>query len=145
MPLTWRSTPADYGAAVAAAVAADDVDGVLVVHAPPLVDSPVPVDEIEAAAAGRRSRSSMVPIGRFSGPVRPGSAIPAFAFPEPAAAVLGRSYRYGHWLATEAAAEVADAGDIDRAVAAATIAAALDRGGRRSTSPTSWRCSGRTA
>jgi acyl-CoA synthetase (NDP forming)/GNAT superfamily N-acetyltransferase len=126
--LTWRSTPADYGDAVAAALAADDVDGVLVVHAPPLAHAPVPVDEIEAAADGATKPIVIVPIGEFAGPVRQGSTLPAFAFPEPAAAVLGRSYLYGHWLATEAAAEVADSGDIDRSAAAETIASALEGG-----------------
>ena len=42
--------------------------------------------------------------------------------------MLGRSYLYGHWLATEAADEAADCGDIDRAAAAATIVDALERG-----------------
>jgi acyl-CoA synthetase (NDP forming) len=126
--LTWRSTPAEYGEAVAAALAADDVDGLLVVHAPPLAHAPAPVDEIEAAAEGATKPIVIVPIGEFSGPVRAGSALPAFAFPEPAAAVLGRSYLYGNWLATEAAAEVADAGDIDRSAAATTIARAIEAG-----------------
>ncbi len=126
--LMWSSTPADYGDAVRAALAADDIDGLLIVHAPPLADVPVPVDEIEAAADGATKPIVIVPIGGFSGPVRPGSALPAFAFPESAAAVLGRSYLYGHWLATEAASHVAEAGDIDRALAAATIADALARG-----------------
>ena len=128
VPLTWRSTPADYGAAVRAALATDGIDGLLIVHAPPLADAPLPVDEIEAAVDGATKPIVIVPIGGFSGPVRPGSALPAFAFPEPAAAALGHSYLYGHWLATEAAAEVGEAGDIDRAAAAATIADALARG-----------------
>ena len=124
----WSSTPADYGDAVRAALAADHIDGLPIVHAPPLADAPVPVDEIEAAVDGAAKPIVIVPIGGFSGPVRPGSALPAFAFPESAAAVLGRSYLYGHWLATEAASHVAEAGDIDRALVAATIAGALARG-----------------
>ena len=76
----------------------------------------------------RRSRSSSCRSASSPGPCVRGRALPAFAFPEPAAAVLGRSYLYGHWLATEAAAEVADSRDIDRSAAAATIAA---RAGRR--------------
>ena len=127
MPLTWSSTATDYGDAVRTALAADDVDGVLVVHAPALADVPPPVDEIEAAAEGATKPIIVVPIGGYAGPVRAGSALPAFAFPESAAAVLGRSYRYGCWLDTEAATPSVDAGDIDRAAAAATIAAALAR------------------
>ena len=34
--LDWRATPADYGDAVRAALASPDVDGILVLHAPPL-------------------------------------------------------------------------------------------------------------
>jgi succinyl-CoA synthetase alpha subunit/GNAT superfamily N-acetyltransferase len=137
--LTWRSTPAEYGEAVAAALAADDVDGLLVVHAPPLAHAPAPVDEIEAAAEGATKPIVIVPIGEFSGPVRAGSALPAFAFPEPAAAVLGRSYLYGNWLATEAA--VTSTAPRRRRRSPEPSRPAV----RHSTSPTSSRCSGHTA
>ena len=40
-------------------------------------------------------------LGGVDGPVVPGSAVPAFAFPEQAAAVLGRAYAYGQWLASD--------------------------------------------
>ena len=46
--LDWRSTPAEYGTAVRAALEADDVDGLLVVHTPPLARA--------VAAPGRRHR-----------------------------------------------------------------------------------------
>ena len=66
-------------------------------------------------------------MGGRDGPLRPGSALPAFAFPEPAAGVLGR-HLYGAWLADEVAATVPDVGDIDRGAAHAPIAAAVERG-----------------
>ena len=40
-------------------------------------------------------------LGGVDGPILPGSAVPAFAFPEQAAAVLGRAYAYGRWLASD--------------------------------------------
>ena len=43
-------------------------------------------------------------LGGVDGPVLPGSTVPAFAFPEQAAAVLGRAYAYGQWLETQAKA-----------------------------------------
>ena len=54
-------------------------------------------------------------MGGRNGPLRPGSTLPAFAFPEQAAGVLGRSHLYGAWLADEADAPLGDVGDIDRA------------------------------
>ena len=65
---------------------------VMIVHAPPLadaVDAPVGGDR-----GGRRRRHEADrhrADGRRDGPLRPGSTLPAFAFPEPAAGVLGRA------------------------------------------------------
>jgi acyl-CoA synthetase (NDP forming)/GNAT superfamily N-acetyltransferase len=128
-PLDWRSTPDDYAAALRAALADDTVHAVMVVHAPPLahlVDAPVAA--IEDAAAGATKPIVTVLMGGRDGPLRPGSTLPAFGFPEPAAGVLGRVHLYGAWLADEAAATVSDVGDIDRAGAHAIIAAAVERG-----------------
>ena len=132
VPLDWRSTPDDYGAAVRAALAADDVDAVMVVHAPPLARAvAAPVVAIDTAAAASAKPVVAVLMGGANGPLRIDSPLPAFAFPEPAAAVLGRAYGYGTWLQQEAEAAAADAADIDRAAAAAIIAAALERGDTR--------------
>src|SRR5699024_3400613 len=104
-PLDWRATPADYRTAIAAALDDDGGDGLVVIHAPPLPDSVAgPVAEIDAALAGAAKPAVAVLLGANDGPIRPGSPVPAFSFPEPAAAVLGRSYAYGRWLDTEAAA-----------------------------------------
>ena len=127
--LDWRSTPEDYGAALGAALADDGVDGVLIVHAPPLASAvTAPVAAIEAAAAAATKPIVTVLMGGRNGPLQPGSSLPAFAFPEQAAGVLGRSHLYGAWLADEADAPLADVGDIDRASAHDVITAALARG-----------------
>jgi acyl-CoA synthetase (NDP forming)/GNAT superfamily N-acetyltransferase len=128
-PLDWRATPDDYGAALRAALADDDVHGVMIVHAPPLADAvDAPVAAIEAAAAGTSKPIVTVLMGGRDGPLREGSALPAFSFPEPAAAVLGRVHLYGAWLADEADAASEEVGDIDRASAHGLIAAAVERG-----------------
>ena len=127
--LTWHSTAADYARAVSAAVAADDVDALLVVHAPPLADAvDTPAAALDEAAGGSRKPILVVLMGGRSGPLRPGSAVPAFAFPEQAASALGRVRAYGQWLEDEDGASTDPVRDIDRVRAAAVIAAALRRG-----------------
>jgi acyl-CoA synthetase (NDP forming)/GNAT superfamily N-acetyltransferase len=126
LALDWRSSPGDYGRALTAALAAADVDAVLVIHAPPVVEAiAAPVDEIDAAAVGASKPVVAVLLGRDDGPLQPGSTVPGFSFPEPAAAVLGRCWAYAHWLATEATAAIERHPDVDREAAAAVIAAAL--------------------
>ena len=127
--LDWRSTTTDYGVALRAALAADDIDAVLVVHAPPIADLvAAPVEEIDAAASGTAKPVVAVLLGAKDGPLKPGSGVPAFSFPEPAAAALGRLHAYGQWLAADAAAGPEDVADIDRPAAARVIAGALERG-----------------
>ena len=127
--LDWRATPADYGDAMRAALVAPSIDGILVLHAPPLAQAvAAPVEEIDAAAAKATKPVVAVMLGGGDGRLRTGSIVPSFSFPEPAAAVLGRSYAYGRWLRTEAAAEPADVITIDRPGAAELIAAAIARG-----------------
>ena len=115
--LDFRATPADYGAAIEAALRSDDVDGLMVVYAPPRPEAVGrPVAEINAAAAGADKPITTVLLATADGPISPGSSVPNFMFPEPAAAVLGRSWAYGRWLATEAASPpaVIDGVDVDR-------------------------------
>jgi len=102
---------------------------VLVLHAPPLAEAvAAPVDEIEAAAAEATKPVVAVMLGGGDGPLQPGSSVPCFSFPEPAAAVLGRSYAYARWLTTEGAAEPTGVTMIDRAGATRLIAGAIARG-----------------
>jgi len=107
------------------------VHAVMVVHTPPLAELvDAPVAAIEETAVGATKPIVTVLMGGRDGPLREGSTLPAFAFPEPAAGVLGRVHLYGAWLADEAAATVTDVGDIDRARAKAVITDALARGDR---------------
>jgi acyl-CoA synthetase (NDP forming)/GNAT superfamily N-acetyltransferase len=127
--LDWRSTNADFGVAVGAAIDSPDIDAILVVHAPPIAASHPPAAAIDAAAAGSATPVLAVMLGRADGPIMEGSAVPSFSFPEPAAAVLGRMHSYRRWLDTEAetaAVELLD--NLDRDEAATVLTAAVDRG-----------------
>jgi acyl-CoA synthetase (NDP forming)/GNAT superfamily N-acetyltransferase len=124
--LDFRATPDDYAAAIDAALGADDVDGLMVVYAPPLAEAVGgPVEQINAAAAGARKPITAVLLATADGPITPGSPVPNFMFPEPAAAVLGRSRAYGRWLATEAASPPVAVGDVDETRAHELVASAL--------------------
>lgn len=126
--LDWTSAPGDYTAAVRAALDDDRVDGVMVIHAPPLqAEIGAPVTEIDAAVEGATKPVAAVMLGATDGPIRRGSSVPGFAFPEPAAAVLGRSFAYGHWLDTEAAASPAVIDGVDDDAVDTVIEAALTR------------------
>ena len=112
--LDWTATSDDYRTAITAAIASDDVDGVLVIHAPPIHDAVGgPVDAIHEAAGDHTKPLVAVLLGSVDGPIRPGSKVPAFSFPEPAAAVLGRSHAYARWLDSEASAAPAAHHDVD--------------------------------
>lgn len=101
--LPVEATPAMFQQAMGVALAAPDVDGVLVIHAPAVasdIDSDAS-EAIDVAGTGALKPVVGVLLGSADGPVRPGSAVPNFSFPEQAAAVLARSHRYGQWLASE--------------------------------------------
>lgn len=101
--LDWRSTADDHGLALRRALADPDIDAALVIHAPP-VESGVgaPADAIAAAVSGATKPVVAVMLGAGDGPLRPGSDVPSFAFPEPAAAALGRLADYSRWRRHEA-------------------------------------------
>lgn len=103
--LDWRSGADDYERVLRDTLASDTVDAVIVIHAPPVVlQVGAPIDAIERAAAGAGPAKPIVAVmlGSGDGPLRDGSSIPAFAFPEQAAAVLGRVAAYSRWRAEEA-------------------------------------------
>jgi acyl-CoA synthetase (NDP forming)/RimJ/RimL family protein N-acetyltransferase len=128
-PLGWRSTDADYGTALRAALADDGVDGVMVLHAPPSFTAVGgPVDAIARAAEGATKPVVVVRLGASDGPLRPGSPVPAFAFPEPAAAVLGRLHSYARWRSSEGADELEAPVDVDVDAAAAVLTGAVGAG-----------------
>lgn len=126
--LTWRATPADYAAAVAAVLQDSEVDAVVVIHAPPVPQAlEAPADAIARAAEGARVPVLAVMLGRDEGPLCPGSDVPSFAFPEPAAAILGRTARLAAWRERRAR-ETSEDGElhgIDTDTANKVIAAAL--------------------
>ncbi|HEY3484646.1 MAG TPA: GNAT family N-acetyltransferase, partial [Ilumatobacteraceae bacterium] len=91
VPLSWRSSDDEYEPAIRAALADGSVHAVLVIHAPPTASAATgPVEQIDRAAADGAKPVVAVMLGTTDGPLTPGSNVPAFAFPESAAAVLGR-------------------------------------------------------
>jgi acyl-CoA synthetase (NDP forming)/RimJ/RimL family protein N-acetyltransferase len=123
--LTWRAVPADYRQALSLVLGDPRVDAVVVIHAPPVpqaLDGPaVVIDEV--------SRGSQIPVvavmlGGHEGPVVAGSPVPAFDFPEPAAAVLGRVVALAEWRAS-VEADVAEPPSADLEGATAVIQRAL--------------------
>jgi acyl-CoA synthetase (NDP forming)/GNAT superfamily N-acetyltransferase len=124
--LDWRSGDDAYRAALADALASESIDGVLAIHAPAVADDvSAVVAGIEQAAANAAKPVVAVMLGASDGPISPGSDVPAFTFPEQAAATLGRSYSYGRWLATEAAAAPEPDREVNPGAARSIIAAAL--------------------
>lgn len=112
--LDWRAGEDEYRSAISSALSRPDVDGVMVIFAPPLPSQAATIGPvIDAAAVGATKPVVAVVIGSGDGPVVAGSAVPGFAFPEPAAEALSKSYAYGRWLATEAAITPAESRPVD--------------------------------
>ena len=128
LAMDWQSTPVDFSEAIAAALASDAIDAVLVIYAPPLAAAEAPVEEIDAASVGATKPVLAVMLGGKDGPLREGSTVPAFSFPEPAAAVLGRMHAYAMWRATEADAAIVLTDGIDEVVASTIIDSAVASG-----------------
>ena len=126
--LDWRSHVDDYGPAVTAAIADPSIDAVLVVHAPPIASAHVPSRAIDAAAQGSTTPVVAVMLGRQDGPIRDGSSVPSFSFPEPAAAVLGHLVAYRRWLDTEADAIATEVDGTDAALVTEVLAGAAADG-----------------
>ncbi|MAT05213.1 MAG: hypothetical protein CL424_09240 [Acidimicrobiaceae bacterium] len=123
VPLDWTSTPDDYHDAVREVLAREDVDALLVVHAPPSTDDVnAPSEAIDRAAAAASKPVVAVMLGAGDGPLRPGSDIASFSFPEQAAAVLARIDAYSRWRRTEGDESAEDVpANIDRPAAEAVI------------------------
>lgn len=125
--LPVATTDDEFATAMTMALASNDVDGLMVIHAPAVASD---ADSATANAISRYAVSDTKPVlavllGGADGPVQPGSDVPAFAFPEQAAAVLGRSYAYGRWLAAEALTQDAPSAEIDSKLARKLIDNAL--------------------
>ena len=129
--LDWRSTADDYERVLGETLASERVDAAIVIHAPPVerqVGAPIEAIERAVERAGSDKPVVAVMLGSGDGPLRPGSSIPAFAFPEQAAAVLGRVAAYSRWRASEASDPVRPLDHIKPAVAGELIADHLDAG-----------------
>jgi acyl-CoA synthetase (NDP forming) len=115
-----------------AAINDDRIHAVMVIHAPPLLEAiGEPTEAIDAACADSGKPVVAVMLGAGNGPLRHGSPIPSFRFPEQAAAVLGRIADYSDWRRAqfEQADEMsAMAEHFDVEAAAAVIETNLDRG-----------------
>ena len=99
--LTWEAGPDAYRAAVAAALADDAFDAVMVLYAAPVLPRPA---EVASAVGDARSGADKPVIATFLGSepgdevdgVQPG--LPIFRFPSEGARTLGRLAAYGEWL-----------------------------------------------
>jgi acyl-CoA synthetase (NDP forming) len=126
--LTWHAEPDDYRAALAAALTDDEIDGLLVIYAPPVpAFEAVMGPTIAAAAAGASKPIVAVMLGSGDGWVAGEMSVPSFAFPEQAVATLASSYAYGRWLETEAAAAPVTLRHVDPARAQGLVRSWLER------------------
>jgi acyl-CoA synthetase (NDP forming)/GNAT superfamily N-acetyltransferase len=124
--LDWSARSTEYPAAMRAALDDPDIDGLLVIHAPAVADDvDAAARDIDAGASDNTKPVVAVLLGGADGPVAPGSRVPAFTFPEQAAAVLGRSYAYARWLRDEACEPDEKFRPVDPAAAHVIIADAV--------------------
>jgi acyl-CoA synthetase (NDP forming)/GNAT superfamily N-acetyltransferase len=127
LQITHKAMPADYAHALTTLLAADAVDAVVVVFAPPLPDATtIPFDALLGAEPGLRKPVVAVMVGLDDGPLAPGSRLPVFAFPEPAVAVLGRIAKHVRTQKVIPAGEPYRPPGIDRAGATLVLEHALD-------------------
>jgi acyl-CoA synthetase (NDP forming)/GNAT superfamily N-acetyltransferase len=125
--LDWSSKSDQYPHAIRAALDDSEVDGVLVIYAPAVADDvDAAAHNIDNGVQGNDKPVVAVLFGGRDGPVIPGSQVPAFSFPEQAAAVLGCSYSYGKWLASEESVDRNEIRAVDPAEAHTIISAAIE-------------------
>ena len=124
--LDWSAASTEYPPAMRAALDDDTIDGLIVIHAPAVADDvDAAARHIDAGASGNTKPVVAVMLGGTDGPVAPGSRVPAFTFPEQAAAVLGRSYAYARWLRDEASGPDENMRPVDPGAAHAIITEAV--------------------
>lgn len=96
--LGWQAASDDFADTVREIAEGGTADAVMVIHAPPVArDVSAPVAALDAVSAELDVPMVVVLLGGEDGPLRAGSSVPVFTFPEPAAAVLGRSVRLAQW------------------------------------------------
>jgi acyl-CoA synthetase (NDP forming)/ribosomal protein S18 acetylase RimI-like enzyme len=105
--MTWQAGPDDYRREVRDALAAPDVDAILLVYAPPVRERRAEIVAAVAESIEAHSRADGVPkpvVATFLGggdepTIEAGSVtLPLFEFPGDAARVLGLVARHGLWL-----------------------------------------------
>ncbi|AZM49176.1 acyl-CoA synthetase [Streptomyces sp. WAC 06738] len=146
--LTAAAAPGDFRAAVAAALAEDGCDAVLVTAIPWVADPDVPAlaavpgpqdagalaDALRAAAAGATKPVAVVHLeieGLPGALAAPPDGIPTYPAGERAARALAQAVRYAQWRRRAAdPGRVPEYDDLDPAGAAADIAALLGERGR---------------
>ncbi len=129
--LTFGAEPSDYDGALRAVLADDEVDAVLVIYA-----SAIPArqhdiaDVIVAAHADHPTKpvlASVLGVGDRGLRDKRGHTVPAFAFPETAAATLGRVTEHARWkMRPEGVTPDVGALGVDLTRAETLIAHALD-------------------
>lgn len=120
--------PEHYGAVLNLVLTDPNVDCVLVIFIPPLVTDADDVataiaraaDRFEKPIAGIFMRSDEAPAAL--------SAVPCFAFPEPAAIAMSRVAAYGEWR-QQPAGVIPSLPDVQPALARLVVERALERGG----------------
>lgn len=126
--LDWRASPDDYADALARVRDCDDIDGVIVIHAPPTEDEVAgPAAAIDGAMVGAEIPVTAVMLGLGDGRLSPESNIASFSFPEQAAANLARLRNYSAWRETQADDPAFVPDELDRGTASALIADELHR------------------
>jgi acyl-CoA synthetase (NDP forming)/RimJ/RimL family protein N-acetyltransferase len=128
------TSPAEFGAAVRAATAADDVESVIAVFVPPLLL--VSGEEHAAALRAVAAASNTVVLSTFlgfegvpaalaaPGPAAPApGSVPSYPTPERAVRALARAVRYARWRSRPPG--VVPTLDVDPSVGRAVVAAAL--------------------
>ena len=116
----------DYGRAVTAMLGDAAVPALIVIYAPPLDPDPAVFGAIEDASHDSGRPVVAVALGRGDAPLVTGGRIPAFAFPEPAAYVLGAAWQYARWRAANVtinpgSSGPASTGSVDAMRAAAEV------------------------
>jgi acyl-CoA synthetase (NDP forming) len=125
--LTYRAVPADFAHAVRTLLADDHVDALIVIYAPPLPKLVgVPIDVLRDLEPNLTKPVVAVMVGLDDGPLAPGSHVPVFAFPEPAAGVLGRIAKHVDARVLPPEADGRRLADIDGDEAEAVIRHALE-------------------
>ncbi len=129
--LTFGAEPSDYDAALRAVLADDEVDAVLVIYASAIPGRHRDVaDVIVAAHADHPTKpvlASVLGVGDQGLRDGRGHVVPAFAFPETAAATLGRVTEHAQWKRRpEGVMPDVDTLGVDLETAESLVAHALD-------------------